>query len=311
MAKHKVTLNFGSATALGVGAAPATAGSVAGWTESWYQSADLSDDAAQAGALKLALYRRGMLTPGWAIQSIRISQLDANANLLRRGRLVFVPPQVAAGFYPGAAQDEPAYDALILSTSSTTGHARHTGIRGIPEEAVSPGGRYLNPPAFAAAFLPWSNVLRGQPAFVGDVAGPVFGLRVRQQADGGNIAAVSLAVDIVGGITASPRTPVFTFTGGNGTMAVGQTVSIAGVQGFDHVNGSWIIAAFTEIAGSGKFVVAPKRRVTVNGSLTVAGTFKTFVYAIDPIATITPEYGSSRRTGRPPQLVRGRRSARR
>src|SRR6266496_2315787 len=112
MAKHRYLLEFGATP----GNAE-TSGSDAGWTESFYESTDLTEEQAAARAYTLKNVRQAILTVGWRITAVRISRLDATNNLLRKGQLIKISPADAPGRYlpQGGTGNEQPWDAINLS----------------------------------------------------------------------------------------------------------------------------------------------------------------------------------------------------
>jgi hypothetical protein len=308
MPSHKITFEFESTTG-----AAGTAGSKSGWSESWYENADRTDVQAAFSATVLAAARRRVLTTGWQLPSIRVSRLDVNNNLLRRGQLIFVPPADAPGFYGGANIDEQPYDALEISIATTAGHSRHFAMRGIGNDVVSPGARFLNPPQFANNFAAFAGTLLGQQPVA--INGPwavryrTIVLPIGAPASGIiNISAVDITTGGANGGT--PASPLVTAQGGiDLTGLVGSTIVIQNVLGMRSLNGSWKVLRVVGV-GNVSIQLAPKRRVTVSGVYALSGFLRGYTYQLDNIVNVTPGYGTSRRTGRPLQLVRGRRSNR-
>ncbi len=308
MPRHKVTFNFEPNPE-----STGTAGARAGWSESWYDPEDLTDAAAEFSATILAARRRGLLTPGWNLSFMRISRLDAQNNLMRRGRLVFIPPQDAPGSYPGANINEQAYDALVVSLSGALGFRRAFSLRGIGRDVVNAGSRFLNPPAFVTAFNAWRDELTG---VAGDFPGPGWGIRYRTlilpvSFPTGTIPIQGVDISHTAPYNGTPQSPVIQL--GNvadvAALASNQTLVVQNVLGFAGINGTWKIQEVT--GGVNSFIrLFAKRRVTVSGQYVASGFCRAYVYALDFIAQATPGYGSSRQTGRPLTLSRGRRSAR-
>lgn len=309
MPRHKSTLIFQSAAT-----SPETAGSTAGWSESWYDPDDVSDEAAELKTFALVLARKALLASGWSIQAIRISRLDANANLLRRGRLVFIPPDNGQGTYLVSISSEQPYDALVVGVASVVGYKRGFSMRGLGVGVVSGGARYLEPPAFLNAFTLWREYLtgtvHGQPAFT------PWAIRFRTiiTVPEFPLGAMPITNVIIGAdatTPGSPQSPVIRIPAIADAMNfhVGDQFVIQGVLGMTGINGTWKVIQVYGGVSSG-FRLAPKRRVQVGGVFTTSGNCRVFRLALDNIQQATPGYGSSRQTGRPLVLGRGRRSAR-
>lgn len=301
MAKTRLTFAFESTVG-----ANATSGSKAGWTETWYNPADQSPEGARFSGLALLNARVKLLTPGWTISEMRLSQLDASNNLTRRGQLVFIAPANGVGSYPGTGQDEQPYDALEVRVDTFPGNFRAFSMRGIAKEVVNAGARFLNPPAFGPRFADWTSVLNGT---AGDFGGGEWALRVRNKAATYNVRRVIIDPGV--NPDASPSHPVVTLNG-NVAIAAGQTVVLSGIAGNTRINGNWIVQAAVGPVGAADpyIVLKAKRRTSVGGVYTTGGTAVFYTYTLASITDAHPGYGVSRRTGRPPALVRGRRSNR-
>lgn len=292
MSTHKATFEFEATVGV-----TSTSGSKAGWSESWYDPSDETDNAAVATARALMNRRILLLTPGWTITAIRTSRLDANANLLRKGILTFIDPSDGKGQYPGTAQDEQPYDALEVAVNSVDGNHRAFSMRGIGNNVVSAGARYLAPPAFVAAFDLWKTQLSE------------WALRRRALVGSQAITAIAIAPTTTG--PGSPQRPSVRIEDATGFVS-GGTVVIKDVAGMTRMNGSWRVEkVLTIVPGPMAWLVLlPKRRVTVGGVYTSGGTATEYTYSLSSVGSVPPGYGTSRRTGRPPLLVRGRRSNR-
>lgn len=301
MPKTKVTFEYEATVGVGE-----TSGSKQGWSESWYNPTDATADGARFSALLLMNKRIKLLTPGWTITSIRIANLDAANNLTRKGQLVFVPPLTGRGTYPGTKQDEQPYDALEVRIDTEPGNHRSFSMRGIPNEIVNAGARFLNPAAWEPRFADWASELNGT---AGDFLGNHWAIRVRGTPFTFNIRNVIILPAT--NPDASPSHPVVTLNGNLG-LAAGQTITISGVMGMTRINGQWIIGSVPVVGGAVDpyVVLKAKRRTAVGGVYTTGGTAVTFGYSLAPITNATPGYGTSRRTGRPSGVVRGRRSNR-
>lgn len=313
MPAHRITYDFESTTGIA-----ATAGSKSGWSESWYIGTDQTDDVAEFQGTVLASARRGMLTPGWSLTSMRVSRLDAANNLLRKGRLVFFPPADSPGSYRGTNQDEQPYDALEVSVNSADGHHRAFSLRGIGQNVVSAGARYLDPSAFRTAFNNWLARLTGSfqpvPAAGGVLNLSPFSIRFRLLRTGplfpnGVLVIIGVDISSTDPTFGTPISPVIRFGPIDSLAGIvpGDTIIIRDVLGMQRLNGAWRVDKVND--GVNAYIrLRPKRRTQVAGTFTRAGTAKCYGYLMDNISVASPAYGTSRKTGRPLQLVRGRRS---
>lgn len=305
MASHKLTFEFQSTVgALG------TSGSNAGWTESWYRipNETLSDMISQVDTLRRN--RVKLLTPGWSLTAARISNLDANNNLVRKGTFVFYPPADAPGTYSGDFIDEQPYDACEVRIGSALGYQRAFSMRGIGANVINAGARLLNPAQFNNALTAWKTILIGAPPQWGTAGTSGWAIRYRTKF----LDAKVTAVDIVNtpGIGGTPQAPMVGVDGNVGLVA-GQTVVLSRILGMQNLNGSWIVKSFVAggVGGPSFWLnLQPKRRTIVDGVYQPSGRAISYGYLLDQIIQATAEYGTSRRTGRPSQLTRGRRSNR-
>lgn len=306
MPAHKITLSFASTVG-----APGTSGARAGWTESWYDpnNGDLPTAVRKANAY--VQKRRGLLTSGWTVEFVRVSTLDVNNNPLRRGTLVNILPANGFGRYNIVAvgNDEQPYDAQIVPVNSFSGATRKFLMRGIGNDVINAGGRFLNPPPYIAAFQNWLGFINGLG--VDGVFGPLA-IKLRSKTAEGIVTQVYTTVQ--GGVPGTPRTPAIQLTITNippNVIAVGNTIVLRNM-GVSGLNGSWLITQTAIVGGTGLVLLAPKRRTVINnipvGGQPSTGSFTTYSYSLDNIVLASPGNGTSRRTGRPSLLPRGRRS---
>lgn len=310
MSAHRFTFEF-EATTGNVN----TAGSRAGWSETWYNRIDENEADALARGKALALLRKDVLTEGWSLSAIRISRLNAQANLIRRGLLYLEAPGNQPGFYnngviaPGI--DEQPYDAIDLSVNSAGGNHRAFLMRGIGNDVISPGGRFVSPPRWVAKFPGLQQFLTNNP-----VQGPWASgwcLRVRTQvfpvgSFSGQYPIINVFTSGLPTIGASPQRPALEVSSLVGIIA-GNTVVVQNVLGLKNLNGTWIINSTEVVDGTGYVVLKPKRGISVSGQYVgSSGWFLQYGYSLDLITQISVGNGASRRTGRPLQLLRGRRS---
>jgi hypothetical protein len=308
MARHKATLEFKATTGNS-----STAGSQAGWTESWYDPVDSSDATSLAKTQRLRIARQTLLTMGWSVLAMRISQLDAGANLTRRGVVTFVAPADQPGTNLGGANpslDEQPYDCLIVSVNSVGGHHRAFGMRGIAQNVISAGGGLIAPATFFPAFNRWLAALKGnEPG--GDGVG--WAIKYRLSQEYGNVLNVKFPEppDPAFGDPQHP-TMLVQMTPAAPAPTVNTFVNVKNVLGVSRINATWMIQKVTPQVAADTYLIQlhSKRRVKVGGQYVSGGDVEMWAYGLDNILIATPGYGSSRRTGRPPILVRGRRSNR-
>jgi hypothetical protein len=327
MPAHKVTFEFeGSilqqASPGGVITQNSTLGTKSGWSESWYFQADQTEAEASSSALALSYWRKQILTVGWQITGIRLSRLDESSNLQRRGTLLQLGPTQGVGTFPASAgfsvddQNEQPYDALCVSVNSVNGRRRNFLMRGIPNSIVSAGGRFIGAGPWFPRFNGWAGGIQfGNDTPAGDFGTPAS-LRIRTLRTfagliGGNRTIVAAAISgaALGGLVPSVISPVITYTPPDGIL-VGDTVVIQRTTGISRLNGSWIIQQLAIVGSTTYMQLAARRRVVLSGTLADTGFFRAYGYTLEGITSMFPAFGTSRRTGRPLQLPRGRRSNR-
>lgn len=311
MARHRMMMEFAAMPGV-----TSTAGSDSGWTEAFYDGTDSTDDVADTNARNLAYHRRGCLTSGWRITAIRLSRLDNANNLLRKGRLIQLAPGQGQGLAGLAVPvpDEQPWDAINLAISTVGGSRRAYLMRGIGVGVVGASGIYLAPPAFVADSANYASALAGT-LVAGDWASRLttaFSLRTRSAPQVTSISGVFTAPVanvnlIIDQTKPAIRTP-------NNTIVAGNTVSLIGIVDMPGMNGQWKVTAIAPDPLNANFqyaVLAPRRRVQIKSAYTQGGQATYWSWTLDPITGFTIGNGASRRTGRPPQQRRGRRSARR
>lgn len=327
MPAHKVTLEFEGSIILaasegGVINQNATIGSKHGWSESWYFQAAQTEAEAAESALAMVYFRKQILTIGWQITGVRLSQLDNNNNLLRRGTLLQLGPVQGVGTFPASTgfsqddQNEQPYDALCVSVNSTNGRRRNFLMRGIPNAIVSAGGRFVG----AAPWFPRFNAWSGSIQFGNDTpthqAGTPAYLRTRNRR---NLPAVlngqrpildaQISGAAIAGLVPSAISPVVNVSPGTDIL-VGDTVVIQRTTGIQRLNGTWLVQQVANTGTVYHLQLAPRRRLITSGAIDQKGFLTPYYYSLEGIASMFPAFGTSRRTGRPLQLPRGRRSNR-
>lgn len=309
MPKHRYLFEF-NATA---GNAQ-TAGSDAGWTESWYDATDLTDEDAEDKGRLMAGGRSQVLTGGWQVSALRISRLDPTNNLLRKGRLIrFAPGGYAGSYDMGAPMNEQPWDAINLSVSTVGGTRRAFLMRGIGGDVIAPSGRYAAPPRFIPRSAVYAASLNGTGA-MNLPPGPATPVALRTRGLTNTVAISNVLTVAPMGVnlitnTQRPliRVPFLTIQAGN-------QVQITAVSDMTGINGQWVVSQIQADPTNNQFIFAalmPRRRNTVGGTYSSGGTARYWNWFLDPVTGFTIGDGASRRTGRPPQQRRGRRSSRR
>lgn len=308
MAKHRVLYEFASTP----GEAD-TSGSDAGWTESWYDPTDSTNDAANLKALNFMRARLLLLDAGWRITAIRISVLDAGNNPLRKGILTKVTAANGRGAYDVQAgiDAEQPWDAINLAIQTVGGSRRAFLMRGLAQGVLGGGGSYLAPPRFVTQAANFARNIAGMGEGV-DAVTTALALRTRGVTALTAISGVEVVAPAGVNLVASVQRPLIRVP--ITTVQAGNTVQISDVQNVMGINGQWVATQLQVDPTNNQFafvLLAPRRRNTVNGTNPVGGSARYWNWALDNITGLTVGDGASRRTGRPPQQRRGRRSARR
>lgn len=303
MPSHKLTWEFTAAVLL-PGSALQPADATTGWTESWYVAADESDQVALARILPGALFfntRRRLLTQGWRIARARAIRFPGSRTGARAG----IAPADGQGQYlgpptAGLPGDESAYDRLVVTIASNAGKIRSWMMGGIGPDVISGSGQYAAPGNFAANFTSLQTVLVGNYALRITTPGPVRPI----------FNLLNSGITTVGLNPPTIASPYVLITPASPEMVVGAQVRISGPQGVAGANGIWTING---VVGAGPLTVqlAAKRGTVVLGTYTQGGTIKVLTPSLDSIASLFPEFGSSRKSGGPPSRRRGRRKIRR
>jgi hypothetical protein len=276
----------------------------------FYDPADSTDDVAAVNAENLAFYRRRVLTSGWRVTAVRLSQLDASNNVIRKGRLIKIPPANGVGTYPVNADEQP-WDAINLAIATAGGSRRAFLMRGIGSGVVGASGLYLAPPQFVAASALWASALKGN---LGNVGSPttVWALRTRTARATTFISNVATSPVVNVNLVINQTNPAIRVP--IATVQAGNQVSIIGIIDMPGMNAQWKAVAVQLDPTNNQFnwvLLAPRRRVQIKAAYTQGGQATYWNWALDPITGFTIGDGASRRTGRPPATRRGRRSARR
>lgn len=301
----KVTFEFESTVGR-----DATSGSRSGWSESWYRNNVADVPTAIALGLVLKDARRRLLTRGWSLSVMRVSMLTNTFLPTRNGALVFVPLATQPGLYFGPADtiDEQPYDALEIAVQGLAGKRRAFQIRGIGNDVVNAGARFLNPPTFNAAFPLWLGTLNGGATAGGPGTG--WAIRYRTAIVNGTITAIWIG-QAGSPVGATPLSPVIDAIS-TAAPGAGSLLRIKSATGMTRINGTWTVftGAANPVLPNVRVYLTEKRRTTVAGTAVLTGGYTNWSYGLDNIVLATPGYGCSRRTGRPLQLTRGRRSNR-
>jgi hypothetical protein len=305
MPKHKFTLLFQASLQAGP-----TSGGGYGWSESFYDGNDFTDDQASTRCQTYKNVRLALLSVGWSITQLRIAQLDAFNNPARKGLIINLAPQGNEGTYAGVgvgggSGPEQAFDAINIAIQSVAGSRRSFLMRGIGVGVIAASGRFLNPAAWGQPFAGWAADISP-----GGVT-PPLSLRIRTAVQDTQLTSVLLAAPAGVNLPCDAKRPLVRVP--TGTLAAGVTAAINGVVGLQGMNAVWRVVATQPDPANIAFTfasLAPRRRITITGAYSLGGSIRYWTYALTNITGATAGKGTSRKTGRPPSSPRGRRSSR-
>ena len=301
MPQHRHTIEFRPMVFSSSPVPVDTLGSVQGWTETWYDSADLADGNALDLTLNLANARKMLLPAGWRVYRLRVSRFPLTRTAARRS----LTPTDGQGRYAGGAVSvgsEQPNDTLIFNISSATGKTRNFGMRGLPRGVISPGNNYLAPAFFEQALPGWTSYLKNNFSIATISPGFVY-------------AIIGVSTATIGGFPMASSTPGIHVEGNVPLIFPGAKIRIAGVVGVSNLKGQWTVDASSvqTIDGLERTIyrLRQKRGVFLQGAWQQGGTLTSYTSALSAIAEIGIGEGGSRRTGGPSNRPRGRRSNRR
>jgi hypothetical protein len=267
----------------------------AGWTENWYLNADNI-----AGAL-------GVVNASGYVQS-RIRILSADYNLTHF-RVTTVSPQVRGASRvtylstaasqgkldnPADAEDpsEQPYDALLVRLDLTIGRRRSLLLRGLPTGLVTRVTGYAQTDWWGR---PWG-------VFTRTLSDPTFPLLIRTSTLGTLLSWDTVAINPI-----DNRSLVFTLAGGPPAgYVVGATFKVTSPAFSPNLTGLYrirVVGATTIQTVPGRVAFQPFAGVSLPLTQLVT-------YDYNPPTQVTPLRGVKKSTGRPFDLLRGRRSPR-
>lgn len=259
-----------------------------GWTESWYKDGDKPANAmAQAEALSILRVR--ILQRGALLNKIRISVPGAP----RDAEFKAYSDASSTGQYGAAVNSEDREAQVSINVRLFAGDAtwRTWMVRGVPADAIDNiAGKSTVQPIYEA-------ILRN---FVTQVAAGSWALRKSGYGASNRVLSI---VQLSGKL--QTVTTVDNLAAG---IVAGAVVNLRGGTGVSNINGNWRVRA---VLGLTSFSVWPKITRQYGdldaGSLDVRLVTQTY----PSITAGTPIGVTTRRTGRPSYLPRGRRSVRR
>lgn len=268
------------------------------WTESYYliTTATPSDilEGLDWGTIR---ERASLLAPGWMIRKVRVTNWPSN----RRGESETVNENIGKGTYPGGQEtSEQPYDRLVCAIYSTSGHRRSLFLGGISRSLVDPGGNYLAPAEFERRFRAWIDSIKASSWALQLITPTVkFGIQ--------NVFANNTAMP-----GSSPYTPAIQVSS-DGPLPIteGQKVRISESRGWSYLNGEWTADRISNAGDLYTIILRQKRNTQVFGATQAPGFIVGLEGVLEQIDRGTPLFGRAKKTGRPFDLPRGRRSTRR
>jgi len=272
--------------------------SPAGWTENFYITATNIDNARDVA--NTATYINARLTlmpPAYALTAVRVT----NPDIPGASRITTYAAGSANGLYPTPATfasdpSEEVYDALLLRLETVTGVRRMFLMRGLPTGVVTKTQGFANPAAWQPLFNSWVQQVLTIP----------FNIYNRIRTGPFPTSLVLLNLDLKSLVITFPGplptgiTPVPTFQA--------PLIRLSGVTQASPVNHNWRIRAVN--AGTSSATTFPGRRTVFGTPSGVTGQ----VYVLTPqgqqINNIAAVRGVKKNTGRPFDLLRGRRTSR-
>lgn len=305
MPAFKLTMTFRPAVTPGGGADVDSAGSLQGWSESYYAPNNSSAANALAQAQNLFVTRRGILEQAWRIEKMRVFPFPSTRAASYKSYSIGDGRGRFAGSGPAGSTAEQPGDALICNLSSTSGRQRALLLRGLPRGVISAGNVFLAGPGFTPALNLFFAELTGNA--------PGFGIKVRTIVNTGTVSGIALAT--TGAALGSPATPVILSKLTEPQVLAGVKVRVSGTIGLFRMNGPWTIGDYNAVTIGGAqynaMTCAAKRNVSVLGIWIQGGTYSSYTESLEYIQTAAVGYGTTRRTGSPSNRPRGRRSNRR
>ena len=251
-----------------------------GWTETLYNQGDtLPEVKNRAQALKA--FRIPLLGESATMMGLRVSD-----DLIKRDSLLDDAPfRVGNSVLEKAGDNDIANTALNVRLEAGTLNRRVLYLRGIADEIVKEGGRYVPTAQFNGRFAAWVLALSGD------------GWSIKTRTDNPTPPNITT-------IAQDPGTGAVTFTtDANHGLTRNKAVVIKGIKGPSFLNG---INRVFEVPTLTTFVVLSNRFL---GFWFGTGTAQTLVYALRPSTGGRVMRATHRIAGRPSVPRRGRRKA--
>jgi hypothetical protein len=272
--------------------------SAAGWTENFY-FADINIDNARntANTATLIDARLTLMPPAYSLVAVRVTNPDTQGV----SRITTYAAGAAVGLYPTPATfavdpAEEVYDALLIRLETNAGIRRMFLLRGLPTGVVTKTSGFANPAAWQPLFNSWVvNVLSIPFVIYNRVkTGPFPTSLVLLNGDSKSLA-ITFPVAIPAGTTPLP-----------GFQA--PLIKLTGVNGASPVNHNWRIRSASP--GTQTLTTFPGRRTVYGIPSGVTANVYVLAAGGSQINNITAIRGVKKSTGRPFNLLRGRRVTR-
>jgi len=261
-----------------------------GWSEQWWLEVSSSTNAL-AAMKSYVTQRRKSLTVSARIKSVRVS----NADNLRDAQFFSYLGDTGNGTYiaPATAQVGPEFTnaAANIRWFTNTGRWRNLLVRGLPQSALQQAADdwTIN----STWFDTYKEVRDLVVATEFRVGTAVYG------------ASTALATINVSGGT------MYSFTTGEaiaGAVVEGDVVQIRGTVGVSNLNGLWRV---TQVTGLNYYVRPHKKQQWGTLNVLQPGNVRKVTMNLEQLTTAVPVGGTSKKSGRPFGLLRGRASVRR
>lgn len=271
----------------------------AGWCEEFYipggQPRDVNEALTNSGYPPA---RAALMPTGYTLQAVRVSTVPPYTGDNPRGlsSLFFFRGGGVTGTYPltNLNPDDPSeepYDALKVRFEGAVSR-RIFLLRGLPTTITAKVSSYNEPGSWINRFNTWLSAIKTMNA------------QIRKAGAGAFIPASLVTVGADG------KSLLMTFDAGVAgpinALASGAYVRVSGVTGMNYVNHLWRV----KTAGNNVLKTYPGRVQLVGEPGGVSGV-QIVTYTYDPITNGDAQEGTKRSTGRPFDLLRGKRQARR
>ena len=292
---YKVTVFFESSTGL-----------PAGWTESFYTNtgATVTD---LAGRLDPYISSRAFcLHPDYSMLGMRINDITVKQSSILILFTAAYGIGKCPGFTPGDGRAEQPFDGLLSILQ--TGGTRRRGfiMRGIPDVVIDDTYSYVG--AGNALWSPqydrWRAQVLGQRVGAFPPGTTPWLINNRQPSTQQIITSVTINPDRLGAVFGIANQT-------NPAIDINSIIRIRGDTGAAWFNGIWKV--FTVVAATPPQIgwtvyTFPKRR-PIRGTPNLSPSLKVtnITPGLLPVATVQPSRGAKRSTGRPFELLRGKR----